>query len=156
MKRIAILGCENSHANNFLKQIKENPQYADYEVVGVHSIEEEASQALCEEFGVPVLPSYDAAVGKIDGLIITARDGKYHFEFAKPYIESGIPMFIDKPITADPADAVEFMRALRDGGIRICGGSSLCHADAVIEQRESVKTEKDADTTADESADKNS
>ena len=146
MKRIAILGCENSHANNFLRQIKENPEYSDYEVVGVHSIEEEASKALNEEFGVPVLSSFDAAVGKIDGLVITARDGKYHFEFAKPYIASGIPMFIDKPITADPDDAVAFMRALRDGGIRVCGGSSLCHADTVIAQRESVLTEKDGKT----------
>jgi len=146
MKRVAILGCENSHANKFLAEIRDNPAYSDYEVVGIYSNEDEAAKKLSDEFGVPVLDSYDAAVGKVDGLIITARDGKYHYEYAKPYIESGIPMFIDKPITADPDEAVEFMRALRDGGIRICGGSSLCHADTVIAQRESVLAEKDGKT----------
>ncbi|MBE6645415.1 MAG: hypothetical protein E7612_08585 [Ruminococcaceae bacterium] len=146
MKRVAILGCENSHANKFLAEIRDNPAYSDYEVVGIYSNEDEAAKKLSDEFGVPVLDSYDAAVGKVDGLIITARDGKYHYEYAKPYIASGIPMFIDKPITADPDEAVEFMRVLRDGGIRICGGSSLGQADEIIALRESVLTEKDGKT----------
>ena len=41
MKKIAILGCENSHANNFLKYIKENPEFSEIEVVGVYSDEKE-------------------------------------------------------------------------------------------------------------------
>ena len=146
MKRIAILGCENSHANRFLAEIKENPAYSDYEVVGVYSNEPEAAKKLGDEFGVAILPSYDAAVGKVDGIIITARDGKYHYEYAKPYIKSGIPMFIDKPITANPDEAVEFMRALRAGGVKFCGGSSLCQADEIIALRECVKNETDGKT----------
>lgn len=125
MKRIAILGCENSHANSFLKFVKNNPEFSDVEVVGVYSNDPEASKKLNEQFGVPVLENYTDAVGKIDGLIITARHGKYHYEYAKPYIASGIPMFIDKPITVTEEDAVEFMRELRAAGVRITGGSSL-------------------------------
>lgn len=146
MKRIAILGCENSHADHFIRETKENPKYADYEIVGVYSIDEEASKKLAEDFGVPILSSYDEVVGKVDGIIITARDGKYHYEYAKPYVESKIPMFIDKPITANPDEAVEFMRTLRDAGIKVCGGSSLCQADEIIALRESVLTEKDGRT----------
>ena len=48
----------------------------------------------------------------------------YH-GYAEPYLASGIPMFIDKPITTREDEAVEFMRALRDRGVRISGGSSL-------------------------------
>ena len=122
MKRIAILGCENSHADHFLKALRENPDYADYEMVGIYSIDEEASQKLHEEFGAPILSSFDEAVGKIDGLIITARHGDSHYKFAKPYIDSGIPMFIDKPITVKEDEAVEFMKRLRERGVRISGG----------------------------------
>ena len=145
MKRIAILGCENSHAKKFLKQIKK-PEYSDYEMIGIYSDEYEEAQKLSDAFGAPILPTYDAAVGKIDGLVITARDGKNHFKYAKPYIASGIPMFIDKPITTNTDEAVEFMRVLRDAGVRVCGGSLLRHADEVITLRESVKTEKEGKT----------
>ena len=125
MKKIAILGCENSHANAFLKFIKEKEEFSDIECIGVYSNDPAASQKLCDTFGVPVLENYDSAVGKIDALIITARHGDEHYKFAKPYIESCIPMFIDKPITVTEEDALEFMKALKARGTRISGGSSL-------------------------------
>lgn len=125
MKRIAILGCENSHADAFLKCIKEKEIFRDVSVIGVYSDDSSAAEKLNEKFGVPIMESYAEAVGKIDGLVITARHGDKHYKFAKPYIESGIPMFIDKPITINEDEAVEFMRELKMRGVRICGGSSL-------------------------------
>jgi predicted dehydrogenase len=125
MKRIAILGCENSHADAFLKCIKEKEKFRDVSVIGVYSDDSSAAEKLNEKFGVPIMESYAEAVGKIDGLVITARHGDKHYKFAKPYIESGIPMFIDKPITINEDEAVEFMRELKMRGVRICGGSSL-------------------------------
>ena len=113
--------------------IKENEEVKDIDVVGVYSDEKAAAEALNEKYGVPVLSDYADAVGKIDGLIITARHGDNHYKYAKPYIESGIPMFIDKPITVTEKDAVEFMRDLKDRGIRISGGSSL-KQDAFVRQ----------------------
>ncbi len=127
MKRIAILGCENSHANNFLEFIFGSEKYKDVEVVGVYSNEPEASKKLREKYGVNVLENYTDAVGKIDGLIITARHGDLHYEYAKPYIESGVPMFIDKPVTIKEDEAIKMMKELKAHGIRISGGSSLKH-----------------------------
>ena len=142
-KRIAILGCENSHANNFLKAIAENEDYSKiYEVVGVYSDDAEAANKLKDTFGVPVMESYEDAVGKVDGLIITARHGANHYKYAKPYIASKIPMFIDKPITVDCDEAVQFMRELREAGIKVSGGSSLSQADEIIALSESAKEEK--------------
>ncbi len=125
MKKIAILGCENSHANAFLKFIKEKEEFFDVEVVGVYSDKREAAEKLNAKFGVPIMSGYADAVGELDGLVITARHGDNHYKYAKPYIDSGIPMFIDKPITISEIEAVEFMRQLRDNNIQITGGSSL-------------------------------
>ncbi len=125
MKKIAILGCENSHATHFIKFIKEKEEFSDIEVVGVYSDERESSEKLKNDFGVPVMDNYTDAVGKIDGLIITARHGDNHYKYAKPYIDSGIPMFIDKPITVSESDVTEFMKALKEKGVRVSGGSSL-------------------------------
>lgn len=141
MKKIAILGCENSHATNFLNFIYNTDEYRDVEVVGVYSNEPEAAKALNEKFGVKVLENYTDAVGKIDGLIITARHGDLHYEYAKPYLDSGIPMFIDKPLTIKESDALEFMNELKKRRIRVSGGSSLKHDFGV----KTLKAEREAE-----------
>ena len=141
MKKIAILGCENSHANNFLKFIKAKEEFKDIEVVGVYSDDIPAAEKLRDMFGVPVLDDYADAVGKIDGLIITARHGDNHYKYAKPYIESGIPMFIDKPITVKEEEAVEFMQKLRANNVRVCGGSSLKQDTFVMQLKDEAANE---------------
>ena len=133
MKKIAILGCENSHADAFINCIKTNEKYSDVEVVGVYSEEIEAAQKLNEKYGVPVLESPDAALGKIDGLMITARHGAKHYPWAKLYMESGIPMFIDKPITVSEEDAIALAKDMVANNVKFVGGSSVIHAPALVE-----------------------
>lgn len=140
MYRIAILGCENSHANSFLKYIKENEAYHDIETLGVYSIDREAAEKLSAEYGVKVMERPDELVGQLDGLIITARHGGYHYEFAKPYLSDGIPMFIDKPITVTEEDAYAFACELKEKSIPVCGGSSLVYAEKICELRNKVKS----------------
>ena len=125
MKRIVILGCENSHADAFLTCIRDREEFHNVEVIGVYSDDTAAAKKLHDRFGVPVLAHYADAVGLIDGLVITARHGDNHYKYAKPYIDSGIPMFIDKPITVSEADVTAFMGQLAAKGVRVCGGSSL-------------------------------
>lgn len=141
MKKIVILGCENSHADTFLDFIKNDPKYSDVEVVGVHSEDEGAADKLKEKFGVKVLSSYDEAVGKVDGVIITARRGGDHYRFAKPYIASGVPMFIDKPVTISEAEAIEMVKDFEKNGVRMTGGSSCVHVDFVRELKRDRETD---------------
>ncbi len=133
MKKIAILGCENSHADAFLTCIRDREEFRDVEVVGVYSDDRAAAERLQEKFGVPVMTDYAEAVGGLDGLVITARHGDNHYPYAKPYMNSGIPMFIDKPITVSEEDAVALMERLSAEKIRVCGGSSL-RQDAYIQR----------------------
>ena len=146
MKKIVILGCENSHADNFLRQIQTNTAYSDIEVLGVYSNEPEAQERICSNFGVPGLASYDAAVGQVDGVIITARHGDNHYKYAKPYIASGVPMFIDKPITVSESDAQQFMRELKEAGVRISGGSCLKYAQTIQELKQAHESAADGKT----------
>ncbi len=124
MKKFVILGCENSHADQYLKQMAKG-RFPDLECVGVYSEEPEAMIRLQEQFGVPTMENYDSMVGQVDGVIVTARDGIHHYEYAKPYIASGVPMFIDKPITCDPAEAVKLVEECRANGVRLSGGSTV-------------------------------
>ena len=131
MYKIAILGCENSHADTFITFIKES--YPDIEVVGVYSDEEDANERIRNNFGIYTASSYDEFVGKIDGLIVTARHGANHLKYAAPYITSGIPMFIDKPITCDENDALTLARECKKSGVRLTGGSCLQYSAELAE-----------------------
>ena len=139
MKNIAILGCENSHANAFLKLIKEEAKYSDINVVGVYSEDLEAAKKLSDEFGVAVMENYDSLCGQLDGVIVTARHGANHYKYAKPYIADKIPMFIDKPITIDEDEAVKFMKELKEADIPVCGGSVCVYYDAVVKMKKLVE-----------------
>lgn len=139
MYKIAILGVENTHANSFLSLIKDDPRFSDIEVVGVYTNEPRAAENIKEKFGVYCAQSYDEFVGKIDGLVITARDGANHYKYAKPYIPSGIPMYIDKPFCYDEDEAMQFARELKAAGCRITGGTILIHAHFIKCLKECVK-----------------
>ena len=137
MYKVAILGCENSHAAGFLNVIR-NEKIDDIEICGVYSYDPAASQALHEKYGVPVMENYDTLVGQLDGLIITARHGDNHYKYAKPYLNDGIPMFIDKPITVSEEDAAAFKAQLEEKKIPACGGSMCVYADHVLKLREEI------------------
>ena len=137
MYKVAILGCENSHAAGFLNVIREE-KIDDIEICGVYSYDSAAAQALHEKFGVPVMENYDSLVGQLDGLIITARHGDNHYKYAKPYLNDGIPMFIDKPITISEEEAAEFKAILEEKKIPACGGSMCVYADHVQKLKEEI------------------
>lgn len=146
MKNIVILGCENSHANTFLNFIKDNAKYKGVKVIGVYSEDIEASKKLQDKFGVPVMNSYDELVGQVDGIIVTARHGKNHYKYAKPYIASGVPMFIDKPVTVDGEEAVQFMKECKKAKVRITGGSCAVYAKEVKRLKKENLKEVDGKT----------
>lgn len=138
MYKLAILGCENSHADNFLRLIAEG-KYPQMEVIGIYSNEPEAAKKLHDKFGTPIMEHYGDLAGQVDGVMITARHGDNHYLYAKPYLADGIPMFIDKPITCSEADGEEFMAEAKARGIRLCGGSTCAATEETYALAETVQ-----------------
>ncbi len=125
MFKIGIVGVENSHAKEFTKIFNTTNDYPDIKVVGVGGMYPESNKALAEEFGLKVYDNYLDMIGEIDAVMITARDGKFHAEFAKPFIQAKLPIFIDKPITIDGEEAADLLRRAKNNGVPVVGGSSL-------------------------------
>ena len=146
MKKIVILGCENSHANMFLDYIRDNPKYINVKVIGVYSHDIEASKKLQETYGVPVMENFDSAVNEADGVVITARHGDNHYKYAKLYIEKGVTMFIDKPITISEEDAVAFMQECKRYGVRVSGGSCCIYQEWVQTLKKECEENVDGET----------
>ena len=146
MKKIVILGCENSHADMFLGFMKGNEKYADLQVAGVYSDDKTAAEKLAEKYGVKVMNAYDEAVGRVDGVIVTARHGNNHYKYAAPYIKTGVPMFIDKPITVNEGEALKLARECKAAGVRLTGGSTCVHDERVQTLKNEHDNNKDGKT----------
>ncbi|MDD5596875.1 MAG: hypothetical protein PHV82_02955 [Victivallaceae bacterium] len=49
-------------------------------------------------------------IGQVDAVIIGTDIGSQHVERARPFVEAGIPLFIDKPLCDNSADLATFKR----------------------------------------------
>ena len=54
-------------------------------------------------------------IGKVDAVIISTDDGDDHVRRARPFIELGLPIFVDKPMTTNVADLRQFLAWNREG-----------------------------------------
>ena len=131
MYKVGILGAENSHAMGFsqiFNGVREDmkAEFEDVRVVAVGGNYPEANKEVAEKCGVELVTDSAAEMeGKVDAIMVTARDGRYHAGFARPFIEAGLPAFVDKPFTSDPEEAVALARLTKEKGVPLCGGSSL-------------------------------
>lgn len=130
--KIAILGVENSHADAFGKLVKENEEYKDIEIVGIYSEDEEAVKRIIDAgYATYAAKTPDEFLGKVDGIVVTARHGNKHHEYAMPYVKAGVPCFIDKPFCADINLAKELAQTAKENGALLCGGSCLKFIDEI-------------------------
>lgn len=108
MFRVGILETENSHAMAFAELLNGlspafSGQFDDFRVVAVGGMDRKASRAVAEKCGVTTIADTpEEMLGRVDAVMITARDGKYHASCARPLIEAGIPLFPDKPSPGIP------------------------------------------------------
>ncbi|MEO6786078.1 MAG: Gfo/Idh/MocA family oxidoreductase [Chthoniobacteraceae bacterium] len=54
-------------------------------------------------------------IGHVDAVIIATDDGDDHIRRARPFIEAGLPVFVDKPMATNVADLDQFLRWHLDG-----------------------------------------
>lgn len=145
MFRIGIIGTENSHATDLARRInlpdgEGNFTYPDCRVTLVWGHYPEDNERIARDFDCAVASGIDEMVANVDAVLITARDGKFHAEFARTFIEAGKPTFIDKPFTVDVNEARELVELAKKKGVPLCGGSTLKYADAVEELKAYAET----------------
>ncbi|MBQ7983819.1 MAG: Gfo/Idh/MocA family oxidoreductase, partial [Clostridia bacterium] len=101
-------------------------EFDDICVVGTFGTDDASNRALVEQAGVQFIADKpEDLLGRVDAVMVTARDGRYHAEYARPFIEAGLPAFIDKPFTSDPDGALALVKLAKDKNVPLCGGSSL-------------------------------
>lgn len=136
--RIGLIGLDSSHAIAFSKAINaETPraELAGAKVVAAFpggSPDIAASTDRIEgftkqisEMGIEIVPSIDVLLKKVDAVIINSVDGRVHLSQAKPVLEAGLPLFVDKPMTASLAEAKELLETSQKTGTPFFSCSTL-------------------------------
>lgn len=54
-------------------------------------------------------------IGKVDAVIIATDDGNDHVRRAAPFVEAGLPVFVDKPMAINLPDLKQFLRWQKSG-----------------------------------------
>jgi predicted dehydrogenase len=62
-----------------------------------------------------VVDKYQEMVGKVDAVIIGRDDPESHVDMARPFVEAGIPIFVDKPLASTMEDLQYFKNSVLAG-----------------------------------------
>ncbi|MGO1849915.1 Gfo/Idh/MocA family protein [Microbacterium sp.] len=126
-KRVGIVGIENSHAEEIIRYLNvAQPEHVPVRIVALVSGEDERTDELARLGDIKTVVS-DAheLMGKVDALIVTTRDGALHRDLAVPFLESGTPVWVDKPLASTVPDAEEIVAAAARGGTAVTSSSAL-------------------------------
>lgn len=133
MPTLGLVGVNTSHADAFSRIFNgdaETPA-AISEVTITHvwgGDHQERLNEVASTFGIDtIVTAAGDMIGKVDGVLIVddTDGGATHAELARPFIEAGIPVFIDKPMTTVYADAVSLFDLAEQHSTPIMSCSAL-------------------------------
>ena len=88
------------------------------------SMSESIAKATKIEF---VVDNLEDMIGQVDAVILSRDDPENHVSMARPFINAGIPIFIDKPLAATTEDLAYFSEQVANGKL-IVSCSSMRYA----------------------------
>ncbi len=144
MIKLGILDFDTSHVIEFTKRLNHKGIAEDQWVTGAEivlgcpgesKIMPERIPSFTKEMeklGIPLVDKPEEIIGRVDGMLIESQEGGAHWERARPFIEAGIPCFIDKPFTCGVADARKIVDLAEKKNVPIFSSSSLRYAPELV------------------------
>lgn len=141
MIRLGIVDLSTSHVAQFTKRLNhigiEEEQWVDgAQIVMAYR----GSSVICpaetmdnysnqlKEMGVQLVDRPEDMIGQVDGVLIESQEGSAHLGRLRPFIEAGVPCYVDKPFASSVADAKEMARLAASKNLPIFSSSSLRYA----------------------------
>jgi hypothetical protein len=129
--KLGLVGLCTSHPDAWVPIIKEMTAAGDVDVEIVCAWDsgetrpEGFAKEFCENHGIPAaLDKLEDMIDMVDGVIVHTTNWDKHIEQARPFVDAGKAVLMDKPIVGNLKDANIFLDWMKQGK-RITGGSSL-------------------------------
>ena len=136
---IGIIGAENSHTAGFGRLFNIDKKFPGAEVKYVWGETDEFAQSAMQKGNIPTqVKNPVEMIGKIDALIVDHRHPKYHLEAARPFVEAGIPTFVDKPFCYRTSEGKDFLQMAKSKGTPVSSYSSIAHSSATFDMKEQI------------------
>jgi len=143
--RAGMIGLDTSHVPAFAKLF--NNAKPDTELAGIKIVagypggtDLPASRDRVAGFtqqlrgmGIEIVDSIPKLLDKVDVVLLESVDGRIHLKEARPVIEAGKPLFIDKPAAGSLADAIAIYELARQRQVPCFSSSSLRFSPSVQE-----------------------
>jgi len=144
--RLGMIGLDTSHVIAFTSAINKKTSEHGCKVVvaypgGSQDIDssrnrvEGYTEQLRDKYGLEIVDSIEELCGKVDGVLLESLDGRPHLKQARPVIEAGIPLFVDKPMAGNLADVIEIFRLAKEKNVPCWSSSSLRFSPGVVDVR---------------------
>ena len=79
-------------------------------------------------YGIELVEKPEDLLGRIDAVMIESQQGARHRERARPFLEAGLPTFVDKPFAANAKDADAIIALARKHNAPLMSCSALRYA----------------------------
>ena len=91
--------------SDYLQANKDTLGLPGVEVVYVWSQDREISESIARATNIlHIADRPEELIGQVDAVILSRDDAENHVEMAKPFIDAGVPLFIDKPLCCTKKD----------------------------------------------------
>lgn len=134
MMRISLLGSDSSHALEFAKlvnfedHVTGKHRFENCRITCIYGTDREQTLYVAKEGGIPAVAERpEDLLGQSDAVMVVCRDGDLHAGYAAPFLNAGIPTFVDKPFTIRMEDAGKLLRLAAERKVLLTGGSG-CRA----------------------------
>jgi len=138
MLRAGLIGLDTSHVVAFTSQINSTDEGPMGKVKVVAAYRggspdlpisgnriDGFTKTLQEKHGIEIVDSIDELLKRVDVVLLESVDGRPHLEQARPVIQAGKPLFIDKPIAASLEDVIEIYELAAKHKVPCFSSSSL-------------------------------
>jgi hypothetical protein len=89
--------------------------------------------AQLREYGIEIVGKPTDMLGKIDAVMIESTDCNVHLERATPFLEAGLPIFVDKPFAPTAAEARRLVDIAQKRGVALTSASALRYCPEVTD-----------------------
>ena len=147
--RLGMIGLDTSHVPAFAKLINDpegKGRLAEMQVVaafpgGSDDLPTSRDRVAgytqqLKDLGIEIVDSIDTLLTKVDAVLLESVDGRKHLEQVLPVFRAGKPVFIDKPLAGNLADAVAIDLLAKKYKAKWFSSSSLRFSAGTIRWRE--------------------